>query len=76
MATPHALDQLRVFRVALHRAFTTWADAFFELTDATRCATGLVHSVPTLSLEPEFSRSHGSLYKSLAEGQVDADALR
>ena len=75
MATPHALDQLRAFRAALHRAFTTWADALFELTDATLCATGPVHSVPALSLEPEFSRSHGSLYKSLAEGQIDVDAL-
>jgi len=27
-------------------------------------------------LEPEFSRSHGSLYKALAEGQVNEDALR
>jgi hypothetical protein len=76
MATPHTLDQLRAFRAALHRAFTTWADALFELTDATLCATGPVHSVPALSLEPEFSRSHGSLYKSLAEGQIDVDALR
>ena len=35
-----------------------------------------MHSVPAFSLEPEFSRSHGSLYKSLAEGQIDVDALR
>jgi hypothetical protein len=32
--------------------------------------------VPSLSLEPEFCRSHGSLYKSLADGEVDDVALR
>jgi len=35
-----------------------------------------VTSVPTLSLEPEFSRSHGSLYKELTNGRIDADRLR
>jgi hypothetical protein len=29
---------------------------------------------PFAALE-QFSRSHGSLYKSLAEGQIDVDAL-
>ena len=32
--------------------------------------------MPSLSLEPEFTRSHGSLYKALAKGRVDADRLR
>jgi len=32
--------------------------------------------VPSLSLEPEFRRSHGSLYKSLADGDVDEAQLR
>ncbi|WP_448074098.1 transposase [Georgenia yuyongxinii] len=33
-------------------------------------------SVPALSLEPVFRRSHGSLYKALAHGQVDEGAMR
>ena len=32
--------------------------------------------MPSLSLEPEFRRSHGSLYKSLADGDVDDVRLR
>jgi hypothetical protein len=32
--------------------------------------------VPALSLEAAFRRSHGSLYKALAHGEVNADALR
>ena len=33
------------------------------------CAGERSHSVPSLSLEPEFRRSHGSLYKALARGR-------
>lgn len=33
-------------------------------------------SIPALSLEPEFRRSHGSLYKALACGDVDAAKMR
>ena len=33
-------------------------------------------SVPSLSLEPEFRRTHGSLYKSLADGGLDDVRLR
>src|SRR5680860_962652 len=45
---------------------------------ATRPCTGArpVHSVPHLSLETVFRRSHGSLYKALADGHIDSDALR
>jgi hypothetical protein len=32
--------------------------------------------VPALSLEPEFRRSHGSLYKALDRGRIDGDRLR
>ena len=32
--------------------------------------------MPSLSLEPEFRRSHGSLYKALADGDVDSTRLR
>jgi hypothetical protein len=35
-----------------------------------------VGSVPSLSLEPEFRRSHGSLYKALARGEINATQLR
>jgi len=69
-------DQLVAFRRDLYDTFTCWPDALFELTDACLCANGPVHSVPQLSLEPEFSRSHGSLYKALDRGRIDEDRLR
>jgi len=53
-----------------------WGDALFELCDVALCANGPVGSVPQLSLEPEFTRSHGSLYKALAKGRIDDDRLR
>ena len=31
--------------------------------------------MPALSLEPEFRRSHGSLYKALANGHIDTERL-
>jgi len=64
------------FRTQLHATFGSWDDALFELTDATLTATGPVSSTPHLSLEPCFRRSHGSLYKALAYGHIDTDALR
>jgi hypothetical protein len=64
------------FRQGLYACFTRWPDALFELTDAALCAPGAVGSVPQLSLEPEFTRSHGSLYKALAKGRIDAEGLR
>lgn len=67
---------LRSFRSQFHASLTRWGDALFELCDAALCATGPVGSVPSLSLEPEFSRSHGSLYKSLAKGRIDEGRLR
>ena len=76
MATPCPPDQLRAFRTGLYACLTRWGDALFELCDAALCSFGPVSSVPSLSLEPEFSRSHGSLYKSLAKGRVDENALR
>ena len=69
-------QRLRGFRRDFHSTLTGWADAAFELTDAALCAPAPVSSVPTLSLEPAFRRSHGSLYKALARGGVDADAMR
>ncbi len=76
MTTPCPLDQLRGFRASLYGAFSAWGDALFELCDAALCATGPVSSVPSLSLEPEFTRSHGSLYKALARGRIDEERLR
>lgn len=76
MRTPRAANELIEFRQAFHACCTRWGDALFELTDAGLCASGPVGSVPTLSLEPEFTRSHGSLYKSLARGRIDEDRLR
>jgi hypothetical protein len=67
---------LIAFRQTMHASLTSWPDALFELTDATLCASGPVSSVPHLSLEPCFRRSHGSLYKALANGRVDTDRLR
>jgi hypothetical protein len=67
-----SIEELRAFRAGLRGCFTRWGDALFELCDAVVCAPGAVGSVPSLSLEPEFRRSHGSLYKALARGAIDA----
>lgn len=64
------------FRAEFYRCLTGWADAAFELTDAVLCLPAPVHSVPSLSLEPVFRRGHGSLYKALARGGLDAEAMR
>jgi hypothetical protein len=64
------------FRADLRNCLTRWGDALFELCDATLCAPAPVGSVPSLSLEPVFRRSHGSLYKALTRGQIDIAALR
>lgn len=64
------------FRAGYHACWTGWADAAFELTDAVLCSPAPVGSVPSLSLEPVFRRSHGSLYKALARGALDTDAVR
>jgi hypothetical protein len=71
-----SLGALAAFRSGLHRCWTRWADAGIELGEAVLCAPGPVSSVPSLSLEPCFRRSHGSLYKALHHGLVDAEAIR
>ena len=73
--SPDAQTLVR-FRRGLHGCLARWDDALFELGDAMLGAPGPVSSVPSLSLEPEFRRSHGSLYKALAHGRIDGDALR
>lgn len=69
------MAQLTAFRQQLFLAFRAWPSALFELCEAMLCAAGAVRSVPSLSLEAEFRRSHGSLYKALAEGSIDGDRL-
>src|SRR5665213_3634174 len=69
-------DELVSFRHDLFDSFDSWGDALFELSDALLCTTGAVSSVPRLSLEPEFKRGHGSLYKALSKGRIDEDRLR
>jgi len=64
------------FRDGLHGCLTRWGDALFEATDALLCAPAPVSSVPALSLEPIFRRSHGSLYKALARGDIDTERVR
>ena len=68
---------LTEFRQALYATLTSWGDALFELSEATLCASSPVSSVPHLSLEPCFRRSHGSLYKALGRGTIrEADMRR
>jgi len=74
-ARPSA-GQLEGFRAGLYDCLTKWPGALFELADAALCSPSPVGSVPSLSLEPVFRRSHGSLYKALSFGQVDEDAVR
>ena len=67
---------LASFRSAFYECLTSWGDSLFELCDAVLCSPSPVGSVPSLSLEPVFRRSHGSLYKALARGDIDTDRLR
>jgi DDE superfamily endonuclease len=71
-----AAGELRWFRERLLRCLPRWGDALFELADALLDCAGAVGSVPSLSLEAVFRRSHGSLYKALANGALDDDGLR
>ena len=71
-----AAAELVRFRGQARAALARWGDALFELTDAMLSAETPVHCVPGLSLQAVFRRGHGSLYKALARGRVDADALR
>jgi hypothetical protein len=69
-------QRLSGFRAGFYRCLTRWGDALFELCDAAVCSSAPVASVPQLSLEPEFRRSHGSLYKGLVRGRLDEERLR
>ena len=74
--TSAATSALVGFRRELHYCMFGWADALFELCDAVVGAPTPVGSVPALSLEPVFRRSHGSLYKALALGSIETSMLR
>lgn len=69
------VNELSTFRANVRACLTRWGDALFELADATLFSPTPVGSVPALSLEPVFRRSHGSLYKALARGRINTDRL-
>lgn len=73
---PTQQTALTEFRQSFHQCLTGWGDALFELTDAVLCSPAPVGSVPSLSLEPVFRRSHGSVYKALGRGVVNEEPLR
>jgi hypothetical protein len=75
-APAEQVRELTSVRKQIYGTFVKWSDALFELADALLDASGTVGSVPSLSLEPVFRRSHGSLYKALSLGEIDEGALR
>src|SRR5699024_2240177 len=75
VSAPGGAEQLAAFRQGFYENWSLWADAAFELTEAVLCTPSPVGSVPALSLEPVFRCSHGSLYRSLADGRVDEEAM-
>ena len=75
MDGPDPLAPLRAFRAALHGCFPRRADALFEVADAL-LASAPPASLPHLSLAPLHRRGWGSVYAALAEGRIDAGALR
>lgn len=74
-ACGHSAGDLARFRRQLYRCLWKYPDVLFELTDAALTA-GRAGSLPYLSLEPAFRRGHGMVYKALAEGGADEEALR
>jgi len=74
--TDDPTESLKAFRTELRGCFPRWGDALFDLCDAVLCSASPITSLPYLSLEAEFTRSHGSLYKSLDLGLIDEERLR
>ena len=70
-------EALRSFREHLYGSFTSWGDALFKLLRRrlVRCGPRLLDPLAQ-PVEPEFSRSHGSLYKALRKGRINEDRLR
>ena len=75
MNTSEAPATVVSFRTSLYGCFGKRADALFELVD-TDLTADAVPSLVHLSLEASHRRGWGSLYASLRQGQVDAEALR
>src|SRR4051794_16417861 len=69
------LSALRAFRTDLHGCFPRRADALFEVVDALLTADP-VGLLPYLSVQAAHRRGWGSLSDALAEGALDAAALR
>ncbi len=67
-------DLLRDFRRQVYGCLRRRGDALFELGDALLSA-GPVPSLPHLSCEPVFRRSHGMIYQGLDKGRIDTQAL-
>ena len=76
VTTNPQLTSLVDFRTGFYQCLTRWPDTGFELVDAVLRSGPPVASIPALSLEPVSGRSHGSLYKALARGDVDAEQMR
>jgi hypothetical protein len=69
------LAALRDFRADLYACLGQRRDALFELQDAL-LSSGPVLSPAHLSLEAVHRRGWGSLYAALAQGEINAEALR
>jgi hypothetical protein len=70
-----ALGRLARFRQELRWCLWRRGDALMELADAVLTAPH-AGTLPYLSLEPCFRRSHGMVYQALSEGGIDEEALR
>ena len=75
MVNPTLLYTLQAFRAAVYQHLGTRGDALFDVLDAAT-TVGSVPSLPYLSLTAAHRRGWGSLYAALAEGGLDAPALR
>jgi hypothetical protein len=75
MIDPATFNALRRFRAAVYHRLGARRDALFEVLDAATVA-GAVPSLAHLSLAAVHRRGWGSLYAALAEGSLDAPALR
>lgn len=71
-----SVGELSLFRTELRSCLTRRGDGLFELADAMLCTSGPVRSPVELSLEPEFTRRHSSVYDALHHGRLDAARLR
>lgn len=70
-----ALGRLAGFGQEFRRCLWRRGDALFDLADAVLTAPH-AGTLPYLSLEPCFRRSHGMIYQGLAGGGADEEALR